>query len=49
MERSLTPLDRLLGANIGCRLHFTNGTRMPVQHPLEFLAQCLATDTAPTP
>ena len=40
---------RLLSANIGCRLHFTNGTRVPVQHPLEFLAQCLATDTAPTP
>jgi glycolate oxidase iron-sulfur subunit len=33
---------RLLSANIGCRLHFANGTRVPVQHPLEFLAQCLA-------
>jgi glycolate oxidase iron-sulfur subunit len=40
---------RLLSANIGCRLHFANGTRVPVQHPLEFLAQCLATDPVPTP
>ncbi|MEO6264366.1 MAG: (Fe-S)-binding protein [Luteimonas sp.] len=32
---------RLLSANIGCRLHFANGTRAPVQHPLEFLAGCL--------
>jgi glycolate oxidase iron-sulfur subunit len=33
--------SRLLSANIGCRLHFANGTRLPVQHPLEFLADCL--------
>lgn len=32
---------RLLSANIGCRLHFANGTHLPVQHPLEFLAECL--------
>lgn len=32
---------RLLSANIGCRLHFANGTAAPVQHPLEFLASCL--------
>ncbi len=33
---------RLLSANIGCRLHLANGgTTLPVQHPLEFLAQCL--------
>ena len=32
---------RLLSANIGCRLHLGNGTPMPVQHPLEFLAACL--------
>src|SRR5690606_38822879 len=32
---------RLLSANIGCRLHLANGTTIPVQHPLEFLAQCL--------
>jgi glycolate oxidase iron-sulfur subunit len=34
---------RLLNANIGCRLHFANGTPLPVQHPLEFLATCLDT------
>ena len=34
---------RLLSANIGCRLHFATGTRLPVQHPLEFLASCLDT------
>jgi glycolate oxidase iron-sulfur subunit len=33
---------RLLSANIGCRLHLANGTALPVQHPLEFLGQCLA-------
>jgi glycolate oxidase iron-sulfur subunit len=32
---------RLLSANIGCRLHLGNGTDLPVQHPLEFLAECL--------
>ena len=31
--------SRLLSANIGCRLHIANGTRVPVQHPLEFLAE----------
>lgn len=29
---------RLLSANIGCRLHLAQGTSLPVQHPLEFLA-----------
>ncbi len=33
--------SRLLSANIGCRLHLANGTAIPVQHPLEFLAECL--------
>jgi glycolate oxidase iron-sulfur subunit len=33
---------RLLSANIGCRLHFANATAAPVQHPLEFLADCLS-------
>jgi glycolate oxidase iron-sulfur subunit len=33
---------RLLSANIGCRLHFANAIAAPVQHPLEFLADCLA-------
>lgn len=32
----------LLSANIGCRLHLANGTAVPVRHPLEFLAECLA-------
>lgn len=31
----------LLSANIGCRLHLGNGTDLPVQHPLEFLAALL--------
>lgn len=34
--------SRLLSANIGCRLHLANGTALPVQHPLEFLSECLA-------
>lgn len=33
--------SRLLSANIGCRLHLAGGTTLPVQHPLEFLAECL--------
>lgn len=33
---------RLLSANIGCRLHLANGTTLPVQHPLEFLTEALA-------
>ena len=37
--------SRLLSANIGCRLHLGNGTSLPVEHPLEFLAGCL--DDAP--
>ena len=32
----------LLSANIGCRLHLGNAMPEPVQHPLEFLAACLA-------
>ena len=32
---------RLLSANIGCRLHLANGTQVPVEHPLAFLARCL--------
>lgn len=34
--------NRLLSANIGCRLHLANGTALPVQHPLEFLSECLS-------
>ncbi len=33
---------RLISANIGCRLHLANGTALPVQHPLELLAELLA-------
>ena len=38
---------RLLSANIGCRLHFarhhtSTDATLPVQHPLELLATCLA-------
>ena len=32
---------RLLSANLGCRLHLSGGTALPVQHPLEFLGDCL--------
>ena len=32
---------RVLSANIGCRLHLANGTPIPVQHPLELLAEAL--------
>ena len=34
--------SRLLSANIGCRLHLASGTTLPVQHPLDFLGECLA-------
>ena len=40
-QLAATGATRLLSANIGCRLHFANGTPVPVQHPLEFLAECL--------
>lgn len=32
---------RLLSANIGCRLHLANASPVPVQHPLELLAEAL--------
>jgi len=35
---------RLLSANIGCRLHLANGTAIPVQHPLELLAEAVRPD-----
>ena len=38
---------RLLSANLGCRLHLANGTSVPVQHPLEFVAECI--EAAPSP
>ncbi len=34
--------QRLLSANIGCRLHLQTGTAVPVEHPLEFLARHLS-------
>ncbi|HXH01026.1 MAG TPA: (Fe-S)-binding protein [Xanthomonadaceae bacterium] len=34
-------VSRILSANIGCRLHLGNATALPVQHPLEFLAERL--------
>ncbi|MET4730202.1 glycolate oxidase iron-sulfur subunit [Lysobacter enzymogenes] len=33
--------QRVLSANVGCRLHLGNGTEAVVQHPLEFLGECL--------
>jgi glycolate oxidase iron-sulfur subunit len=37
-------VDALLSGNIGCRLHLADGTQIPVQHPLEFMAQFLHAD-----
>jgi glycolate oxidase iron-sulfur subunit len=34
--------SELLSANIGCRLHLANGTKIPVSHPIDFLAEHLA-------
>jgi len=38
---------RLLSANLGCRLHLANGTGVPVQHPLEFLAGRIEATSSP--
>jgi len=32
----------LLSSNIGCRLHISNGIKIPVRHPIDFLAEHLA-------
>jgi glycolate oxidase iron-sulfur subunit len=32
----------LLSGNVGCRLHLANGTKIPVRHPVDFLAEHLA-------
>lgn len=40
-------VERVLSANLGCRLHLQGGTLLPVEHPLEFLARHL--DTSPAP
>ena len=34
--------QELLSANIGCRLHLANASRLPIRHPIEFLAEHLA-------
>jgi len=34
--------SELLSANIGCRLHLANGSKIPVRHPIEFLAEHLS-------
>ena len=33
---------QLLSANVGCRLHLANGSKIPVRHPIDFLAEHLA-------
>ncbi|MDR0183653.1 (Fe-S)-binding protein [Lysobacter arvi] len=40
---------RLLSANLGCRLHLANGTAVPVQHPLEFIAERIEALPSPQP
>jgi glycolate oxidase iron-sulfur subunit len=34
--------SQLLSANLGCRLHLGNAIKMPVRHPIDFLAEHLA-------
>jgi glycolate oxidase iron-sulfur subunit len=34
-------VNLILSQNIGCRLHFANGTAIPVKHPIELMAQFL--------
>lgn len=34
--------QELLSANIGCRLHLANASKLPIRHPIEFLAEHLA-------
>jgi glycolate oxidase iron-sulfur subunit len=34
--------SELLSANLGCRLHLGNAIKMPVRHPIDFLAEYLA-------
>lgn len=35
-------VTELLSANIGCRLHIANGLKIPVRHPIDFIAEHLA-------
>ena len=37
-----TDVTELLSSNIGCRLHIANGLKIPVRHPIDFLAEHLA-------
>jgi glycolate oxidase iron-sulfur subunit len=39
---AVTGAVELLSANIGCRLHLGNSAKIPVRHPIEFLAEHLA-------
>lgn len=41
-EIAASGASRVLSANIGCRLHLGPATRVPIEHPLEFLARHLA-------
>lgn len=46
-ELQASGAQRLLGANIGCRLHLQAGTTVPVEHPVEFLARHLVDTPGP--
>ncbi len=35
-------ITEVLSSNIGCRLHIANGLKIPVRHPIDFLAEHLA-------
>lgn len=35
-------VTELLSSNIGCRLHIANGLKIPIRHPIDFLAEHLA-------
>lgn len=41
-EVTASEATELLSANIGCRLHLANGLKIPVRHPIDFLAEHLA-------
>ena len=34
-------ITEVLSSNIGCRLHIVNGLKIPVRHPIDFLADYL--------
>ena len=36
-----TQATEILSANIGCRLHLANGSKIPVRHPIDFLSEHL--------